>query len=145
MKVLLDALPHGRPFRFVDDILAIDDNRIVGRYRYRPDEPFYAGHFPGDPITPGVILLETIAQIGLGVFAAYLLGAGAEPLRPLPRMLLTECSGEFLGVVRPGETVTVEAKKVYFRRLKLKVAATMRDGRGKLVCSAELAAMGALR
>jgi 3-hydroxyacyl-[acyl-carrier-protein] dehydratase len=54
---LLDLLPQQRPFRFVDEIVEVDEQRIVGRYTFREDEWFYAGHFPGRPITPGVILL----------------------------------------------------------------------------------------
>ncbi|MEO1575848.1 MAG: beta-hydroxyacyl-ACP dehydratase, partial [Pseudomonadota bacterium] len=56
---LLQAVPQQAPFRFIDTIVEVDDDHIVGRYTFRPDEFFYAGHFPGQPVTPGVILIET--------------------------------------------------------------------------------------
>ena len=52
---------------------ALDEEQIVGAYRFREDAFFYRGHFPGRPITPGVILIETMAQIGVVAFGMYLL------------------------------------------------------------------------
>ena len=62
---VLELLPQQEPFRFIDEILEVDEDHIVARYRFRPDADFYRGHFPGDPITPGVILLESLAQVGV--------------------------------------------------------------------------------
>ncbi len=65
----LSALPHGPSFRFVDSVTALDPGRSgSGTYRVRGDEAFLAGHFPGSPIVPGVILLEAMAQLA-GVVA----------------------------------------------------------------------------
>jgi 3-hydroxyacyl-[acyl-carrier-protein] dehydratase len=62
---LVALLPHRPPFRFVDGIDEIDPGtRAVGRYRVTGDEPFLAGHFPGNPIFPGVLQLEALAQVG---------------------------------------------------------------------------------
>ena len=69
---ILDLLPQQRPFRFVDEILDVDEQRISGRYTFRPDEFYYAGHFPGRPITPGVILLESMCQVGVVALGIYL-------------------------------------------------------------------------
>ena len=60
---VLDLLPQQEPFRFVDEILEMDDDHIVARYTFRPDADFYRGHFPGNPITPGVLLIEAMAQL----------------------------------------------------------------------------------
>ena len=57
---VLAALPQQEPFRFVDEILEIDEEHIVGSYRFRPEADFYRGHFPGNPVTPGVILIESM-------------------------------------------------------------------------------------
>jgi 3-hydroxyacyl-[acyl-carrier-protein] dehydratase len=58
-------LPHRPPFRFVDAVdELVDGSRIVARYRVTGDEPFLAGHFPGNPVFPGVLQLEALAQAG---------------------------------------------------------------------------------
>ncbi|MEE8312519.1 MAG: beta-hydroxyacyl-ACP dehydratase [Candidatus Binatia bacterium] len=138
---ILAAVPQQRPFRFVDEIVEVSDDHIVGRYRFREDEFFYRGHFPGDPITPGVILIEAMAQTGvvaLGLHLAARAGADAHRLTTV----FTESNVEFSGLVRPGDVVTTRARKVYFRRMKLKVAAEMTLANGSTVCSGELAGMG---
>jgi len=65
----LEALPHGPEFRFLDSVRALVPGRSgVATYRVRGTEPFLAGHFPGRPIVPGVILIEAVAQLA-GVVA----------------------------------------------------------------------------
>lgn len=101
----LEALPHGPEFRFLDEILALDPGKS-GRasYRVRGDEAFLAGHFPGRPIMPGVILVEAIAQLG-GVVAQS--DPGQEPLADL---LLTGIrAAKILGAAEPGELLEIEA------------------------------------
>src|SRR4030065_2940742 len=71
-KKILEMVPQRHPFRFIEDILELDEDHIVGAYRFRSDEYFYRGHFPGMPITPGVILIETMAQTGIVAFGLYL-------------------------------------------------------------------------
>ena len=70
---ILELVPQQTPFRFIDNILSINEDQIVGQYTFKQDESFYAGHFPGNPVTPGVILLETMAQTGVVAFGLYLL------------------------------------------------------------------------
>lgn len=139
-QALLALVPQQRPFRFIDEIVEVSDEHIVGRYRFRSDEFFYAGHFPNNPITPGVILIETLAQTGVVAFGLHLASLidGAKDLVTV----FTETNVEFSGFVRPGDQVTVQARKVYFRRMKLKVQAEMKLEDGTVVCSGELAGMG---
>ena len=59
---VLAALPQQEPFRFLDEIVELDEEHIVARYTFREEADFYRGHFPGNPLTPGVILVETMAQ-----------------------------------------------------------------------------------
>ena len=75
---ILELVPQQHPFRFVDEITHVDENTISGHYTYRKDESFYAGHFPGHPITPGVILLETMCQVGIVAHGVYLFAMEAE-------------------------------------------------------------------
>ena len=139
---VLALVPQRPPFRFIDEIVELDPGRIVGRYRFREDEYFYAGHFPGEPITPGVILIEAMGQTALVAFGIYLAhGLGRGDLDRV-RTFFTEAQVEFLGRVRPGETVTITARKIYFRKLKLKVEVVMTGADGTPVCAGELAGIG---
>ena len=81
IQEVLDLVPQQPPFRFIDEIIRLDEEQIVGAYRFREDEYFYRGHFPGRPITPGVILIEAMAQVGVVAFGIYLL-ACQKNMRP---------------------------------------------------------------
>lgn len=102
----LRALPHGPEFRFLDRLCELEPGaRGVGEFTLRGGEVFLRGHFPGDPLLPGVLLLEAAAQLA-GVVAQ---GDPARP--PLPGLKLTAIRGaKILGAVRPGETVRLEAR-----------------------------------
>jgi len=67
---VLALVPQQEPFRFIDEITELDEEHIVANYTFRPDADFYRGHFPGNPITPGVILTETMAQAGVVALAS---------------------------------------------------------------------------
>ena len=70
---ILDRLPYKSSFRFVDEISFLDPDKVIGHYTLRADAFFYADHFPGNPVTPGAILTEIMAQIGLVVLGIFLL------------------------------------------------------------------------
>ncbi len=140
---VLALLPQQEPFRFVDEILEVDDDHIVSRYTFRPEADFYRGHFPGNPITPGVLLIEAMAQTGVVALGIYIVAKERGP-QDVRRVLtvFTDVSAEFSGVVRPGDTVTIHARKVFFRRMKLRSEVEMRLADGTLVATATLAGMG---
>ena len=143
---VLELVPQQAPFRFIDEIISLDEEQIVGAYRFREDEFFYRGHFPGRPITPGVILIETMAQIGVVAFGMYLL-ACQKNIRPSqlngPLRLFSLADGiEFKGIVKPGERVIVKGKKIYMRKGALKVDINMERENGEVVCVGQLAGMG---
>jgi 3-hydroxyacyl-[acyl-carrier-protein] dehydratase len=140
---ILELLPQREPFRFVDEILEVDEDHIVATYRYRPDADFYRGHFPGNPVTPGVILLETVAQVGVVALGIYLVGlAGGRAAVERTLALFADAEVEFAGVVRPGDRVTVRARKVFYRRGKIRSEAEMHLDDGSVVCSATISGMG---
>jgi len=140
---VLERIPQQPPFRFIDQILELDDDHVVATYRFREDEYFYRGHFPENPITPGVVLIETMAQAGVVALGIYL-QSKEDKSSDARRMLtlFTEAEAEFHGMVRPGQTVTVRAHKVFFRRGKLRVEATMHTDDGRVACSGVLAGIG---
>lgn len=143
---ILELVPQQAPFRFIDEIISLDEDGIVGAYRFRKDEFFYRGHFPGRPITPGVILVETMAQIGVVAFGMYLL-ACQRNVRPSqmkgPLSLFSLADNiEFKGIVAPGERVIVKGRKIYLRKGALKVDISMERENGEVVCMGKLAGMG---
>jgi len=146
LKRILDAVPQQAPFRFIDDILEIDENHVVGSYRFRKDEYFYRGHFPSRPVTPGVILVETMAQTGVVAFGIYL-GIVQGKMSPGQTdnmvMLFTFADGvEFTGMVEPGERVVIRGEKIYFRNNTIRVKVGMERENGDVVCGAVLTCMG---
>lgn len=101
----LNSLPHGPGFRFVEEILWLNPGQSAeGRYKVRGDEPFLSAHFPGNPVVPGVILLEALAQLG-GVVAQ------SDPeLPPLRDLLLAAVqSAKITGSGIPGDFLTIQA------------------------------------
>ncbi|HPQ42705.1 MAG TPA: 3-hydroxyacyl-ACP dehydratase FabZ family protein [Syntrophales bacterium] len=142
---VLAMVPQQPPFRFIDDILELDENRIVGTYRFRDDEYFYRGHFPGYPITPGVILIETMAQTGVVAFGIYQLmeqGVSIEQIKNLLTLFTMIDNCEFRGIVSPGQRVIITGEKIYLRRGNLKTKVSMERENGESVCHAELTGRG---
>src|SRR4030043_1168407 len=143
IKEVLALVPQQAPFRFIDEIISLDEEKITGAYRFREDEFFYRGHFPGRPITPGVILSETMAQIGATAFGIYLLACQKKMRKQdmdIPFSVFSSADGvEFKGIVVPGERVIVKGKKIYFRKGVLKVDTIMERENGEIVCLGTLA------
>jgi 3-hydroxyacyl-[acyl-carrier-protein] dehydratase len=105
LQLAMRSLPHGPEFRFVDRMLSlIPGKEGVGEYRVRGDEYYLRGHLPGEPILPGVLMVEAGAQVA-GVVAQE------DPANPsLPRLKLTALRGvKIFGSARPGQTLTIEA------------------------------------
>lgn len=141
---VLDAIPQKRPFRFVDRLIDIDDTGAIGAYTFRPTESFYAGHFPGNPITPGVIITESIAQIALVSLGIFLSRRDTPTRTTTPLFLFTESEMEFLRPVRPGETLVARSELIYWRHGKL--AARVRgDVNGETVAQGRLSGMRVTR
>ena len=140
---VLQRVPQQDPFRFIDEIHELDQDHIVASYRFRPDAHFYRGHFPSNPITPGVILIETMAQAGVVALGLYLASCEMSPAE-LEKLItvFTDASVEFAGQVAPGDRVITTGRKQYFRRRKLRAEVEMQLEDGSVVCSGVLSGMG---
>ena len=133
---ILDQLPYAAPFLFVDGLTTVTAEGIEGKYTFRSDLPFYRGHFKKYPVTPGAILTECCAQIGVVCLGIYLLeGKFSET----SKMALTSSEMEFLLPVFPGQEVTVKSHKIYFRFNKLKCKVHMYNANNELVCKGTIA------
>src|SRR5213594_4259553 len=102
----LASLPHGPEFRFIDRLLSLDPGKHgVGEYLVRGDEPFLRGHFPCQPMMPGVLLVEAAAQLA-GVVAQ------SDPeIPPISGLKLTAIRGaKILGTAKPGEIIRLQAR-----------------------------------
>ena len=135
---IISRLPYSKPFLFVDEIIHIDENRVEGTYTFDENLDFYKGHFKDNPITPGVILTETMAQIGLVCLGIFLLN---DNFRTKSSIALTSTDMEFLKAVYPKEKVTVISEKIYFRFGKLKCKVIMKNEKQEVVCSGTIAGM----
>jgi len=136
-KDVLELLPYKSSFLFVDNISFLSEDEVIGDYTLKKDAFFYEDHFSGNPVTPGAVIIEIMAQIGLVVLGIYLVtnapgelnftgDAGSFPL-------LTSTDVFFLKMVLPGEKVTVISKKQYFRFGKLKCYVEMHDTSGQII------------
>ncbi len=105
---ILRRIPHRPPFLFVDEIVSEGPDLLVARRTWRADEDFYNGHYPGAPITPGVLLCESVFQAG----ALHLSRILAEQGAPAGVPLLVKISDvRFRSPVYPGDVVTIEVRK----------------------------------
>jgi 3-hydroxyacyl-[acyl-carrier-protein] dehydratase len=134
----LKLLPHGAEFRFVDRLVNLNPGQSgEGEYKVRGDEPFLRGHFPGEPIFPGVLQVEATAQLA-GVVAQ------SDPkIPPLKKLKLTALRNvKILGTAKVGETILLEAKIVGRLENLVQAQATAKVA-GKIILTADLTLSGA--
>ncbi len=137
---IITLLPYQNPFLFVDGIDQVSEDGITGHYRFKKGETFYKGHFKDNPITPGVILTECMAQIGLVSLGIYLLRDELK-ISKKPEIALTSHQMDFYVPVLPNEKVTVISEKDVFRFNKLKCKVKMLNEDGVLVARGIISGM----
>ncbi len=143
MNDILNYLPYKSSFLFVDNITKLNDDGVVGDYTLKSDAFFYEDHFPDNPVTPGVIITEIMAQIGLVVLGIHLmLNDKQEEGAVMDKdafPLLTSTNVEFFKMVLPEEKVIVTSKKQYFRFGKLKCLIEMHNTANELIAKGTFA------
>jgi 3-hydroxyacyl-[acyl-carrier-protein] dehydratase len=139
-KQIIKLLPYQKPFLFVDELTTFSNEGITGHYTFKKDEFFYKGHFKNNPVTPGVILTETMAQIGLVCLGIFLMKESiSENFKP--QIALTSSQIDFFLKVLPNEKVTVVSEKEVFRFNKLKCKVELFIEKKELVCRGFISGM----
>jgi 3-hydroxymyristoyl/3-hydroxydecanoyl-(acyl carrier protein) dehydratases len=110
MSSVTDLIPHRPPFLFVDEIVTQTSESLTARRTFRAEEDFYKGHYPGAPITPGVLLCEAVFQAAACHLALKARAAGAKPGEGVP-LIAKIGETRFRNPVYPGDTVTIDVKE----------------------------------
>ena len=136
LQRILELLPHRYPFLMVDRIVDIDrDNSAVGIKNVTFNEPHFAGHFPGRPVMPGVLIIEGMAQTAGAICVASMQSA-----RPQLVYFMTIDEAKFRRPVVPGDVLEYHVKKLKQRRNIWRFAGEAKVG-GTLVAEAIVSAM----
>lgn len=105
---ILELIPHRPPMLLIDEIVQSGERSIVCRKTFRADEYFFQGHYPGFPLVPGIILLESCCQAGAVLIAQTQPGFAGSKVPVLTRV----DNAKFKRMIRPGDCVTLEAEIV---------------------------------
>ncbi|WP_452220162.1 3-hydroxyacyl-ACP dehydratase FabZ family protein [Lacinutrix salivirga] len=139
-KDIIKLLPYQHPFLFVDELNSVSNEGITGNYTFKKEAYFYEGHFKNNPITPGVILTECMAQIGVVCLGIYMMKDDISEVKK-PQIALTSSQVDFFLPVFPGEKVTVISEKEVFRFNKLKCKVQLFNEKNELVCRGQISGM----
>lgn len=140
---ILRMIPQKYPFRYVDEIIEVDENHIMGSYTFKNDEFFYQGHFPNKPVTPGVILLECMGQVGVVAMGIYLMSL-EYPKEEMEKWTTMFCDSnvEFLKPVYPGDKVIIRGAKQFWRRKKIRANIELSAPDGTLIAQTNVSGIG---
>jgi len=138
---ILSQFPYSYPFLFVDELFHVDDSSAKGVYTFPENSFYYKGHFKDFPVTPGVILTECMAQIGVVSLGIFLSETNGVREKMQSKIALSSTDIDFFLPVFPGEKVRVVSEKLYFRFNKLKCSVKMFNVKEKLICKGTIAGM----
>ena len=110
MEEIHRRIPHRNPFLFIDEIVEVSENGAVARLTVSPELPFFEGHYPGNPIMPGVLLCESVFQTG-AIYLAEKLGSDALNVDKVTPVLSRIRDARFKRMVLPGDTIEVTVKE----------------------------------
>ena len=137
IATILNYLPHRYPFLMIDRIIEIDgDDTAIGIKNVTFNEPIFQGHFPGNPVFPGVLIIEGMAQTA-GVLCVH---AHLKQTKPHSVFFLTIDKAKFRKPVVPGDTIEYHMQKIAHRRMMWWYRGEAKVN-GKLVAEAEVGAV----
>ena len=137
-----DVLPQQPPFLFVDEYLELDEKHCLAKYTFKEDEWFFKGHFPGNPVVPGVILIEAMAQAGIvSIGLLHLANKKNIPLEKAKNEIATLFTNvkdvEFHEIARPGDTIFISCSQKFCRFNKVETGGEIYkivNGDKKVIC-----------
>jgi len=138
-EAILKLMPYMTPFLFVEELVQVTEEGAEGTFTFHKSADYYKGHFKNNPITPGVLLTECCAQIGVVSLGIFLLGS--EDNDKAFQIGMSSTQMEFYKPVHPDTKVRVCSKKQYFRFNKLKCDVQMFTMQGDLICKGVIAGM----
>ncbi|MEN3015550.1 MAG: 3-hydroxyacyl-ACP dehydratase FabZ [bacterium] len=112
-EIIFRSLPHRYPFLFIDKIISMNSEEIVAQKNVSNNEWFFVGHFPNNPVLPGVIIIEAVAQA-----AGVLFLSSFEKKDEYLALLLGVENFKFKKIVKPGDTLTIKVKKLSIKKIK---------------------------
>lgn len=129
---IIQAIPHRPPFLFLDEVVERSENSLTAKRHVSDSEPFFEGHYPGNPIMPGVLISEAVFQAG-AVFLTSLLEEEMETNPNLVPVLTKISDARFRSIVRPGDDliITVSLKEKMGRFIFMN--GSVKNGRGQKV------------
>ena len=108
MEEIYKTIPHREPFLFVDRIVEVTDAHVIAEREIREDEPHFAGHYPGNPLMPGVLLCESVFQTAAIYMVRKFESEGIDGASKTP-ILARINAAKFKRMVRPGDFIRIEA------------------------------------
>ena len=129
---ILQAIPHRPPFLFVDEVVEQSVDSLTAKKHVDASEAFFEGHYPGNPIMPGVLISEAVFQTG-AIFLTRLLAQELESDSDMVPVLTKIVDARFRSIVRPGDDlyITVKLKEKAGRFIFM--AGGVKNGEGKRV------------
>ncbi|MDD2635764.1 MAG: hypothetical protein PHW82_09725 [Bacteroidales bacterium] len=137
-SIIISKLPYRNDFLFVNEISYLDSSKIIGHYTFRENAAYYKSHFSHRPETPGVLLIETMGQIGMVSHLIFLTGLHLSDTIFSPMLSTVESS--FFKTVSPEQKLTIIGEKIYYRKNVLKSQIKLFDSNDELcvLCVAQL-------
>lgn len=135
-RKILARLPYNEPFLFVDNIVEIDDKKVIATYFFSEKEVFYKGHFAHKPITPGAIMLECMGQVGCVLHGIYLLKL--YETNQLFEPILGLMEGNFFHPLPPNSKVIIETELQYLRNNHISSIAHLYDTNKNLIALSKI-------